>query len=73
MLPGRCTNIMTGKEGVSGECPKGNQKRKSPAKKTLKKEKRPKKGPAGISVLPNLSLGKREIYQDLESSRNELT
>ena len=33
----------------------------------LPKEGR-KRRARGISVLPNLSLGKREIYQDLESS-----
>ena len=27
--------MIRGKEGVSGECPKGNRKRKSPAKMTL--------------------------------------
>ena len=60
MLPGRCTNIITGKEGVSGECPKGNQKRKSPAKKTLPcLKKEDLRRARGISVLPNLSLGKK--------------
>ena len=32
---GTLENMIRGKEGVSGECPKGNQKRKSPAKMTL--------------------------------------
>ena len=66
---GTLENMIRGKEGVSGECPKGNRKRKSPASKTLPcLKKEDLRRARGISVLPNLSLGKRDIYQDPESS-----